>query len=220
MRILKHVIDYAHEAELLVILDAKRNDIGSTAEAYASAYLGRQSVWSADALTINPSLGDDSLVPFVAAAVERDAGLFVLAKTSNPGGARLQDRKCDEKLLYEHTGMMIEGFARESLGECGYGAVGAVVGATFPQALAELRQQMPSTWFLVPGLGQQGARPDDVTAAFDDRGLGAIVNCSRSVIFAYDRPEYRESYGESKWQQAVEAAARDTIAELKRAINK
>jgi orotidine-5'-phosphate decarboxylase len=218
MRVLKHVIRYAHSRDLLVILDGKRNDIGSTAEAYADAYLGLQSAWQADALTVNPYLGNDSLVPFVGLACERGAGLFVLVKTSNPGSGALQDRHSDARPIYEHVAEMVENMAAKSKSACGYGAVGAVVGATYPQHLATLRQIMPSAWLLVPGLGAQGGTAADVAGAFDDQGLGAIVNCSRSVIFAYNRREYADRFGPSQWQEAVDAATRDMIEQLKTVV--
>ena len=180
------VIDYAHERGLLVILDGKRNDIGTTAAAYARGYLGRdESAWHADALTVSPYLGDDSLTPFVDVAAERGAGMFVLVKTSNPGGGMLQDLVADGQQIYRHVAEHVERLATETAGECGYGSVGAVVGATYPEQLAELRAAMPHTWFLVPGFGSQGGTAADVAAAFDDHGLGAIVNNSRGIIFAH-----------------------------------
>ncbi len=213
---LGRVIRYASEKGLLVILDGKRNDIGSTAVAYAEGILGpgEQSPWGADALTVSPYLGDDSLRPFVDVAVKRDAGIYVLVKTSNPGGAMLQDLKADGKQLFEHVGTFVNQLAKESLGECGYGAVGAVVGATWPAQLADLRSSMPQTWFLVPGFGSQGGTAADVAPAFDETGLGAIVNNSRGILFAYGREPYAEKFGESRWQEAVEAATRDMIGQL------
>ena len=218
MRALRHVIRYALNRKLLVILDGKRNDIGSTAEAYADAYLGRESAWQADALTVNPYLGNDSLVPFVGVANERGAGLFVLVKTSNPGSGALQDRQSDSRPIYEHVAEMVENMSAQCQGESGYGAIGAVVGATYPEHLAALREIMPSAWLLVPGLGAQGGTAADVAGAFDANGLGAIVNCSRSIIFAYDRPEYSDRFGPSQWQEAVDAATRDTIDQLRAVV--
>ena len=213
---LGRIIRYASEQGLLVILDGKRNDIGSTAVAYAEGILGSggQSPWGADALTVSPYLGDDSLRPFVDVAVKREAGIYVLVKTSNPGGAMLQDLTADGKHLYEHVGSFVNQLAQESVGQCGYGAVGAVVGATWPGQLAELRSVMPQTWFLVPGFGSQGGTAADVAGAFDDRGLGAIVNNSRGILFAYQREPYAEQFGEARWQAAVEAATRDMIDRL------
>jgi orotidine-5'-phosphate decarboxylase len=214
---LAETIRYAAEQGLLVILDGKRNDIGTTAQAYADAYLGPrgQSAWGADALTISPYLGDDSITPFVRIAQERGAGLFVLVKTSNPGGGRFQDLKVDGVPLYRHVAAFVKGLSETTCGESGYGVVGAVAGATYPEQLAELRQAMPSTWLLIPGYGAQGGTAKDCAAAFDESGLGAIVNNSRGIIFAHARAPYQDRFGASRWQAAVEAATRDMIEELR-----
>lgn len=214
---LGEVVRYAASRGLLVILDGKRNDIGSTAQGYAEAYLGpgAASPWGCDALTVSPYLGDDSLTPFVETAAARGAGIFVLVKTSNPGGQRFQDLETQGRPLYRHVAEYVESLAADTVGSGGYGLVGAVVGATYPQQLAELREAMPHTWLLIPGYGAQGGTAQDCAAAFDAQGLGAIVNNSRGIIFAHARPEYRERFGASRWQEAVEAATRDMIAELR-----
>lgn len=225
MTALAQVIAYAQQHGLLVILDAKRNDIGSTAEAYARGLLGRDaSPWGADALTVSPYLGDDSLTPFVEVARQRGAGLFVLVKTSNPGGALLQDLEVgtpveragssQPRCVYHHVADLVEGIAAATAGASGYGVAGAVAGATYPEQLAELRARMSHTWFLVPGYGSQGGAAQDVAAAFDARGLGAVVNNSRGIIFAHARPEYADRFGPQGWQRAIDAATRDMIAEL------
>ncbi len=222
---LVEVIRYAQDRGLLVILDAKRNDIGSTAEAYARGLLGRgTSAWGADALTVSPYLGEDSLTPFVETARERGAGLFVLVKTSNPGGGLLQDleiksssehgRRGDR--VYHEAAALVERLATETAGAHGYGLAGAVVGATYPAQLAELRAAMPHTWLLVPGYGSQGGGAADVAPAFDAKGLGAVINNSRHLIFAYRRREYADQYGEARWQDAVAAATQQMIEELGR----
>jgi orotidine-5'-phosphate decarboxylase len=217
MRALKEVIDYSNARGLIVILDGKRNDIGSTAEGYAQAYLGvgNSSAWGCDALTVSPYLGDDSLTPFVEVAAAKGAGLYVLVKTSNPGGKRFQDIIADGKPLYRHVGDYVESLASQSIGSCGYGLVGAVVGATYPQQLAELRAAMPHTLFLIPGFGAQGGTAQDCAAAFDSSGHGAVINNSRGIIFAHLRKEYKQRFGASEWQQAVEAATLDMIAQLR-----
>lgn len=228
MQALAEVIADARARGLLVVLDAKRHDIGSTAEAYAEGYLGADSAWGADAMTVGPYLGDDSLEPFVATAQSRGAGLFVLVKTSNPGGAlwqdllafRLQETPQDEEEpveaypLFLHVAGHVEHLALRTLGRCGYGSVGAVVGATFPEQLADLRQAMPHAWLLVPGYGAQGATAADVAAAFDDRGLGAVVNSSRGIVLAYREKRYA-AQAKRHWQAAVEAATRDMIDQLR-----
>jgi len=218
MSALADVIRYASSEGLLVIVDGKRNDIGSTAAAYAEGYLGpgAASVWGADALTVSPYLGADSLEPFIDLAADRGAGVFVLVKTSNPGGGLFQDLKTTDGVpLYRHVAAFVEQAAQRTAGACGYGAVGAVVGATYPEQLAELRQAMPSTWLLVPGYGAQGAGARDVRDAFAPDGLGAIVNNSRGIIFAHARPEYQDRFDHAQWQRAVEAATRTMIEELR-----
>jgi orotidine-5'-phosphate decarboxylase len=214
---LAQVIEYARSKGLLVILDGKRNDIGSTATAYAEGYLGAtpESAWGADALTVSPYLGEDSLAPFVEVAQHRGAGLFVLVKTSNPGGGMFQDLVADGRPIYRHVASYVQQVAKQTAGECGYGIAGAVVGATYPEHTVELRAEMPNTWFLVPGYGSQGAGARDVAGAFDDNGLGAIVNNSRGIIFAHARREYADKFGAGRWQDAVEAATREMIAELR-----
>jgi len=214
---LGQVLRYAQEKGLVAILDGKRSDIGSTAQAYAEGILGRdgQSPWGADALTVNPYLGADSLEPFVDVAQTRGAGLFVLVKTSNPGGGMFQDLLADHRPLYQHVAAYVEGLACKTAGQCGYGSVGAVVGATYPEQLSQLRGEMPHTWFLIPGFGAQGATARDVAPAFDPRGGGAVVNNSRGIIFAYRNRQYAERFGPGRWQEAVEAATRQMIEELR-----
>jgi orotidine-5'-phosphate decarboxylase len=126
-----------------------------------------------------------------------------------------QDLVAEGKPLYRHVADYVEGLARETIGACGYGAVGAVVGATYPEQLAELRAAMPHAWFLVPGYGSQGATAADVAAAFDPRGAGAVVNNSRGIIFAYTQKPYADRFGPAHWEKAIEAATLDMIAQLR-----
>lgn len=210
MQCLAEVIRYGAARGLLVLLDGKRGDIGSTAEAYAEAYLGPDSPWGCDALTVNPYLGEDTLVPFTERCRATGSGLFVLVKTSNPGSRYLQDLPFDSGHVYDRVAATVEALAAASRGPSGYGAIGAVTGATYPEQLAELRKQMPSAWLLIPGYGAQGAGAAEVRAGFDDRGLGAIVNSSRGVIFAYGRAETTGL----DWQNAVRAAAEKMNHEL------
>jgi len=216
MAALLELVGRARRSGLLVILDGKRCDIGSTATAYAQGMLGPESVssWGGDAVTVSPYLGDDSLQPFVETAVARQAGVYVLVKTSNPGGGLFQDLMAEGMPVYRHVARWVEMQASQTKGRCGYGDVGGVVGATYREQLAELREAMPHTWFLVPGYGAQGGTPRDVAAAFDPAGLGAIVNNSRGILFAYRRREY-ERFGAARWQEAVEAATREMIEQLR-----
>lgn len=210
MAALSAVIDHAKAAGLLVCVDGKRNDIGSTAEGYADAWLGEASAWRADALTVSPYLGDDSLEPFTRVAAERGAGVFVLVKTSNQGGGLFQDVAADGVPLYRRVAEHVEGIAEATAGAAGYGVAGAVVGATYPEQLAELRAAMPHAWLLIPGFGAQGGTAGDVAAGFDAAGLGAVVNSSRGVIFAYNRPG-----ASGDWRDAVRAAAADAAEQLR-----
>ena len=216
MKVFRQVVHYAQQNGLLVILDTKRNDIGSTAAAYAEAYLGpKQSAWCGDAMTVSPYLGLDSVEPFYEKAQERAAGVFVLVKTSNPGGGMLQDLVADGKPIYLHVAEMVESLATTSIGTCGFGSVGAVAGATYPDQLVELREAMPHAWFLIPGFGSQGGTAKDVAGGFAENGLGAIVNSSRGIIFAHSRDDLKGKYGDSEWQKAVEVATNQMIDSLR-----
>ena len=166
-------------------------------------------------MTVSPYLGDDSLEPFTKAAVENDAGIFVLVKTSNPGGGLWQDMVADGAPIYVHVARHVQSLAEKTVGKQGYGVVGAVAGATYPEQLVELREVMPNAWFLVPGFGSQGGTAEGVAGGFDEKGLGAIVNSSRGIIFAHARDEYREKFGDANWQGAVEQATKDMIAMLR-----
>jgi orotidine-5'-phosphate decarboxylase len=210
---------HARGQGLIVIMDGKRNDIGSTAEAYARAYLGKvrvgageETVWGADALTVNPDLGSDGIAPFVKAAAAEGNGLFVLVRTSNPTAGEFQDLVADGRPVYRHVAERLAGWAEGCRGESGYSCVGAVVGATYPEQLAELREALPGVLFLVPGYGAQGASAREVAAAFDASGLGALVNSSRGLTFAYKRPEFA-GFG-ADWQGAIQAAVREMADEL------
>lgn len=215
---LARVMRYARAAGLIVICDAKRGDIGTTAEAYARAYLAgsdpQGALWHADALTINPYLGTDTLEPFVKVAVERGAGLYVLVRTSNPGAGTFQDRIQDGRTLYQTVAAVVEELSARHVDAEGYGPVGAVVGATYPKELAELRASMPHVPLLVPGYGSQGGSAADVAAAFDAQGLGGLINNSRGINFAFRSGKLAEEFGPSRWEAAAEAATRQMIADL------
>jgi orotidine-5'-phosphate decarboxylase len=205
---LERICDVAAERGLLVIADAKRGDIRSTAEAYAEAWLaprdGGRPV--ADALTVNPYMGSDSVEPFLAACGQ-GAGLFVLARTSNPGAADLQQEMLlDGRPLWERTAELIAEWGAGLIGESGLSSVGAVVGATNPEAVERARELMPAQVLLLPGVGAQGGSAGDLAAAFRDHPAGGLVVAARSVIYAW-----RERRGD--WQQSVRAAA----AELRQA---
>ena len=190
MRALSRTIAYAREKGLLVITDGKRNDIGSTMEAYAAAHLGETEVGSrsfeafgGDALTVNGYLGADGIRPLLEICRQKDKGLFVLVKTSNPSSGELQDR------LLDSMGALCEEWGETLPGKYGYSGVGAVVGATWPAQLSELRQALPHTFFLVPGYGAQGGGAADVAGAFDSNGDGAVINSSRAILCAWKKEE-------------------------------
>lgn len=212
---LQHVVDHAKSKGLLVIMDGKRNDIGSTAAAYAAAYLGAKpkSSWGCDALTVNPWMGHDSLDPFIETGIKNDAGIFALVKTSNPGSKDFQEQVCDGQPMFKWIAKSIQKLAEKTKGQGGYGIAGSVVGATYPEQLDELRSLMPNSFFLIPGFGAQGGTAADVAGGFDQNGLGAVVNSSRGIIFAYEKADCAEDNDE--WLQAVEQATHDAIAKLK-----
>ena len=194
VRVLTETIKYAQEKGMFVMTDGKRNDIGATMEAYATAHLGNTVVgdteiaaFGADALTVNGYLGTDGIAPLMKICKERDKGIFVLAKTSNPSSGELQDKCIDDTPIYAVMGDMCEKWGEDTIGEYGYSAVGAVVGATYPEQLAELRVRLPHTMFLVPGYGAQGGGAEGLRGAFDKKGLGAIVNSSRAIMCAYKK---------------------------------
>lgn len=197
MRALANTIAYAREKGLFVITDGKRNDIGSTMEAYTAAHLGETPVggrtyeaFGGDALTVNGYLGADGIRPLLDTCRRKDKGLFVLVKTSNPSSGELQDRVLDSgESLYRRMGALCEEWGAELPGRYGYSGVGAVVGATWPAQLAELRQALPHTFFLVPGYGAQGGGAADVAGAFDSNRDGAVINSSRAILCAWKREE-------------------------------
>ncbi|MFC1655530.1 orotidine-5'-phosphate decarboxylase [Patescibacteria group bacterium] len=211
MRAYRETIAYAKAKGLLVIADVKRNDIGSTAEAYAQAFLGEtdvfgesMSVFDADAVTITPYLGWDGIKPFLEACRKDGKGVFILVKTSNPSSADLQDLQMEDKnSVYEIIGNFVESWGSDEIGEKGYSSVGAVVGATYPDQAGKLRKIMPTSIFLVPGYGAQGGGAEDVKPCFNEDGLGAVVNSSRGIIFAYEKSD---EYDEGDYGKAARAA--------------
>ena len=199
VKALAKTIEYAKSKGIYVITDGKRNDIGATMEAYTNAHLGTVKVgdrvlepFGADALTVNGYLGSDGIEPLLEACRIYDKGIFVLVKTSNKSSGELQDRLIDGKPVYEIMGEMCEKWGETAPGAYGYTSVGAVVGATYPEQLKEMREKLPHTFFLVPGYGAQGGGAEGVAKAFDKNGRGAIVNSSRAVMCAYKKEECDE----------------------------
>lgn len=200
---LEQVIAKARSSGLLVILDAKRGDIASTASAYAEAAFVHL---KADALTINPYLGQDAVEPFITEARKHGAGLYVLVRTSNPGAGLFQDVMTNHGMVHEVVARAVNQWTSGKLHD-GWGDVGAVVGATSPQELAKLRQMMPQVPFLVPGYGAQGGVAQDCQAAFTGGGLGAVVNSSRGILFPYQPDEVA-------WEKKIVEAAIKAQREL------
>jgi len=205
---------HACDKGLLVIGDVKRGDIGTTAAAYAEGLLGG-AIGPHDALTLNPYLGSDSINPFI--ETDPSAGFFILVKTSNPSSAELQDLKLENGLtLAQSTAALVDKLGQSSIGDSGLSNVGAVVGATHPDELADYRARMPHAPLLVPGYGAQGGSADDVVGAFCKDGTGAIVNASRSVIFAWSKEDQPDDW-QGASRRAAQAMNDDLLGALRRA---
>ncbi len=209
------LVAQAQQLGLLVIGDVKRGDIGHTAAAYAAAHLAGQDC--PDAVTVNGYFGADGLAPFLQVARQQGKGIFVLVRTSNPSAAVIQDfTGPDGAKFYEHIARQVAavGDGPEMVGAAGYSCLGAVVGATYPQEARRLREIMPRQIFLVPGYGAQGASAADCAAAFKADGTGAIVNASRSVLYAFRKGPHAGK----DWKQAVASAAKDLVADIRQAL--
>lgn len=201
----QNTIKYAKKKGLLVIGDVKRNDIGSTAKAYSDAHIGsvevlgkKYSEFNVDAITINPYFGSDGVSPFLDDAREYGKGLFVLVKTTNKSSSEFQDvticNSNDNLKLFELVASYVNLWGQSIIGKSGYSSVGAVVGATFPQEIKSIRKLLPKSYFLVPGIGEQGGKIEDLINCFNDDGLGALLSVSRSVIFAYlNKKDFNET---------------------------
>lgn len=224
MQVFKETCKYAKEKGMIVIADAKRGDIGSTAKGYSNAYLGQTPIGgenisvfdNIDFLTVNPYLGVDSITPFVEDCIKYGKGIFVLIKTSNPSSGELQDLKLENgKTVYEHVASLVEKWGEELRGKYGYSSVAAVVGATYPEQLKEIREKAPHTYFLIPGYGAQGGKVEDIALGFGEKGLGGIVNASRSLMCAYKSDKWKEKYSEAEYGKATRAEA----LEMKEVLN-
>ncbi|MGD0707411.1 MAG: orotidine-5'-phosphate decarboxylase [Anaerolineaceae bacterium] len=223
IRAFEETLDYAKKKQLLVISDAKRNDIGETTRAYSSGHIGKVKYWNdstissfdSDAITVNPYLGSDGILPFVEDAKLFRKGVFVLVRTSNPSAGEIQDLRTNSKRIYQVVAELVNRWNEGTEGAYGYGCVGAVVGATYPKEASLLRKLMPHVLFLVPGYGAQGATANDVVSCFNEGGLGAIVNSSRGIIFSYKKSPWSQKYTEEKFDDAARAASLD----MKNSIN-
>ena len=224
----KETCDYAKKKGMIVIADVKRGDIGSTAQGYSNAFLGKtkigeneESIFDVDFVTVNPYMGTDCVKPFIDDCRKYNKGLFILVKTSNPSSGELQDLKLESGVqIYKEVAGLVEKWGEELIGENGYSSVAAVVGATYPEQLKEIREMSPHTYFLIPGYGAQGGAAEDIAQSFDKNGLGGIVNASRSLMCAYKSDKWKDKFEEKDYAQATRAEAIRMRNELNAAIYK
>lgn len=220
VRAFEETLWYARDKGVMTLADIKRGDIGSTAEAYAKAYLGKLKLFGeevfgfdVDAVTVTPYLGWDGIKPFIEEARINGKGVFILAKTSNPSSGDFQDLEIKDtgNTVYELMAHYVDSWGADDLGECGYSFVGAVVGATYPGQAKKLRALMPSSFFLVPGYGAQGGTAKDVRCCFGADGFGAIVNSSRGIIYAWENSDV---FTEKDYAEAARKATKEMIKDL------
>ncbi len=215
MQAFKVTCEYAKQKGMFVIADIKRGDIGSTAQGYSNAYLGKtkieeneQSLYDIDFVTVNPYMGTDCVKPFIDDCKKYNKGLFILVKTSNPSLGELQDVKLENgEEVYTRVAKYVEKWGEELRGEYNYSSISAVVGATYPEQLKQLRQIAPHTYFLIPGYGAQGGKAEDIALGFDENGLGGIVNASRSLMCAYKSDMWKDKFEEKDYAKATRAEA-------------
>ena len=222
MQALEETARYAQSKGLLVILDAKRGDIPNTALAYARAYLASDEnphVFPCDALTVNPFLGRDGLEHFVNAATSNQRGIFLLVRTSNPGAADLQNLTVQEtkRPVWQEVAAWVADWADDTRGDEQYSSVGVVVGLTHPHEAQTLRQLLPHSYLLLPGLGVQGGKAADALPCFDHNGLGALLVAARSIIYAFDREPYKSRFAADRFDAAARQATADILRELRNA---
>lgn len=223
IKALKDTIEYARTKGLIIIGDVKRNDIDSTAAAYSTAYLGEtffneeksESLYNFDCITVNPYLGNDGIMPFINDCKKYSKGIFIIVKTSNKSSGQLQDLKINEKHIYEIIAEYVDKWGSEIIGTGGYSSVGAVVGATYPEQAGILRKYMPNNYFLVPGYGFQGGNADGIIKCFNNDGLGAIINSSRGIMYAYKSEKWKDKFDE----KSFDIAARSEVIRMRDEIN-
>lgn len=226
MEAFKETCQYAKQKGMMVIADIKRGDIGSTAAGYSNAFLGRttigeieEAIYDVDFVTVNPYMGTDCVKPFIEDCKKYDKGIFVLVKTSNPSSGELQDLKLENgKEVYRQVTELVEKWGEELRGKYEYSSVAAVVGATYPEQLEQIRKEAPHTYFLIPGYGAQGGKAKDIALGFDANGLGGIVNASRSLMCAYKSDRWKDQYTEEEYAKATREEALRMRDELNQAI--
>ena len=215
MKAFEETCKYAKQKGMIVIADIKRGDIGSTAQGYSNAYLGKtkigekeESIFDVDFVTVNPYMGTDCVKPFIEDCKKYDKGIFILVKTSNPSSGELQDVKLENgEEVYVKVAKLVEEWGKELRGEYGYSSIAAVAGATYPKQLKEIREIAPHTYFLIPGYGAQGGKAEDIALGFDKNGLGGIVNASRSLMCAYKSELWKDKFAEKDYAKATRAEA-------------
>ena len=215
MKAFEETCKYAKQKGMIVIADIKRGDIGSTTQGYSNAYLGKtkigekeESIFDVDFVTVNPYMGTDCVKPFIEDCKKYDKGIFILVKTSNPSSGELQDVKLENgEEVYVKVAKLVEEWGKELRGEYGYSSIAAVVGATYPKQLKEIREIAPHTYFLIPGYGAQGGKVEDIALGFDKNGLGGIVNASRSLMCAYKSELWKDKFEEKDYAKATRAEA-------------
>ena len=215
MKVFEETCKYAREKEMFVIADIKRGDIGTTAQAYSNAFLGKtkignieQSIYDVDFVTLNPYMGTDSIRPFIEDCKKYNKGAFVLVKTSNQSSGELQDLKLESREeVYIKVAKLVEKWGNDLIGEYGYSSISAVVGATYPKQLQELRNIAQHTFFLIPGYGAQGGKAEDIALGFDKDKVGGIVNSSRGLMCAYKSDLWKDKYVEKDFAKATRAEA-------------
>lgn len=225
MEAFKETCKYAKEKGMIIIADIKRGDIGSTAQGYSNAYLGKtkigdkeEAIFDVEFVTVNPYMGTDCVRPFIEDCKKYNKGIFILVKTSNPSSGELQDVKLENgEEVYKKVADLVEDWGEELRGKYGYSSIAAVVGATYPKQLEELRKIAPHTYFLIPGYGAQGGKAKDIALGIDKDGLGGIINASRSLMCAYKSDFWKDKYTEEEYAKATRAEAlrmRDELNEF------
>ncbi|MCF0125207.1 MAG: orotidine-5'-phosphate decarboxylase [Clostridia bacterium] len=227
LKAFKEIKEYAESKNMIIMADAKRGDIGSTSQGYSNAFLGEtpmgddtKKVYDVDFITLNPYMGTDCVKPFIDDSKKYNKGVFILVKTSNKSSGELQDLKLENgKKVYEQVTDLVEHWGEDLRGKYGYSSVAAVVGATYPEQLKEIRKMAPHTFFLIPGYGAQGGKAEDIALAFDQNKLGGIVNATRSLMLAYKSDKWKDIYSEEQYAEATRAEAIRMRDELNKALD-
>lgn len=227
MKVFEETCKYAKEKGMLVMADIKRGDIGSTSKAYSNAFLGRtqigekeEKIYDVDFVTLNPYMGIDSVKPFIEDCKKYNKGAFIIVKTSNPSSGDLQDLKLENgEEVYTRVAKLVEEWGEDLRGKYEYSSISAVVGATYPKQLKDLRKTAPHTFFLIPGYGAQGGKAEDIALGFDSNGIGGIVNSSRGLMCAYKSDLWKDKYTEERFAEATRQEAIRMRNELNNAIS-